>query len=254
MKQFIYECEDIIKNILSKLPILYTEQLVIALKNTFENMSSEEAMRILKILQKHGYVLLSQSGWAMTKGVYQTLTSDKFYDGIEMNSDIRIPEKLTIFGNKKVADEHGLPKETWTALGTSSIEELVPKAYLELLDCFWIVADMMPLSENFFLGKSPWHIIFEKENEETGQVILYEITRIPDKKARIRTEALKNIPHVDNKDLQANIRRIAILDSDKNIDLVPHIGFTHICVLNSESPTHYKVKEKRLENAWDNGN
>ena len=252
MIQGINDYEDFIRNLLKKVPLMYTEQLIIALKNTFNDVNDTLAASILLALQRRGYLLLSESGYVMTKGMYRKLTSDKFYDGITLNSDIRIPEEIYKFTTKKVAITNGFTKEKWAKDKRGTVDSFLDKNGKALLNCMWVIVDMLPSSENFILGNSPWNIVFDKEANEKSDGILYEVTYIPSNLMRVRCEALKQLPPIEDKEFRNQVRRIAIVDDESNIDLIPKIGFSHICKLNPELDTRYEVIKKIDQSeAWN---
>ena len=236
--------ESFIKEILKRLPIIHIEQLIISLQKSFEGITRQKAISILKDIQKHGYILLSSNDWAMTKSAYKSLTNDRYFDGITFNSDVRLPDKLNIYDKKSVKDKDDFIVEKRGVIDTRNIEELLEKTYLNKLDCFWIVADMMPYSENFFFGEYPWTVIFNKNPESEDVGALYEIIKMPKNNFRIHCEMLKRIPKVDEEDIKNSIKRIVVIDSEDDIDSIPLVGVSHICILDHTEDTHYKVLKK----------
>ena len=217
------EYERFVRSILKRVPLLKIEQLIIALKNTYTDVSDGLAIKILHSIQKNGYVLLSGDGWAMTKSYYRTITGDNFFDGIIRNNNYRIDKA----------------------------EPLLVNQSMDMVNCMWLVVHMMPDSENFVIGNYPWNILFTSIPREDKNGLLYEITVLKSENIGLQIEVLKNKCEIHDEEWRDSIRRIAIVDDEKIASKIPYIGFSHICVIDEKSKEHFNVlNPKRAQADW----
>ncbi|MBR0417876.1 MAG: hypothetical protein IJI66_01760 [Erysipelotrichaceae bacterium] len=238
------EYERFIRGILKKVPVLKVRQLVKALENNYEDMDSALAQSILFAIERKGYVLLSENGWAMTQGAYLTITNDRFFDGIVKNKAYRMPDQLPYYDvdsdNKryKVRD--------------IELKDALDDKQMQLIRCMYLVIDMLPDSCEFVAGEFPWNIMFVTEPDDDKKGMLYQIAYVPKRTEDIEFELMRNLPKVDHQELRDSVRRIVVLENDKSIDKVPYIGITHICKINERTARGYEVlgsPRKRTE-AW----
>jgi len=216
---------EFLLGIIKKMSILKTEQLSRALYKTYQGMNRKIANNVLSNMQDHGSILLSPDGWAMTKGTYASISGDKLMENILNKSQFRIPPM------DRMIKDYGIS--------------------MDAIECLWIVIDMLPDSIDFVVNKNPWFLLFDtqKTNEDVSK--LYEITRIPKNKEEARIEMLRAVS-VTKEPMRQSIVRIALIDDEKHSWMVPHIGFSYICVLDDNAKSHFKVIEKRTgENLWD---
>lgn len=228
-----------VRGILKKVPILKTGQLISALMSEYEDkdMDAQFALAILHAIQRNGHVLLSSGGWAMTKGAYRMYSKDKFGTAIESNADFRLGDKISVFSD----DQHRIVQSV-------NMEKLLSNKDLKMIDCMWVVADLMPLSEHFIIGTDPWNLIFVSEDDAGGTC--YEVVKINETSENATIEMLRNTPRITDHEMRDSICRIAVLDSADHAWKVPYIGFTHICVLDKQSETGYSVIETRGDDRW----
>ena len=214
------EYSEFLDNILKKIRLCYTWQLVRCFTNTFKDMPDQFAIEILFALQRQGHVLLSEDGWAMTKSMYQNLSGDKFFEKLEVNKSFRIP-----------AIDYEVRKSSF---------------YDALIDCFTIAVDLLPESINFAKGDDPWSLIFDTQTPENiGTGKLFQITKIPKEIEIARIEYLKSLPKIEDDAARKVITRIAIIEDERHAWMVPHIGFTNIVKIDPKRARGYFVVEKR---------
>lgn len=247
---------DFIKNIMRKLTVLKTEQLILSLMNYYYDdvhMSREKAQNILNSMQAHGYILLSKSGYAMTKGYYKTITADKFMDNLNYDSNKARPE---LSGYYHLPDNLTAYDTAGNYSDSGDIEYFINDYYKKLINCYWIVVDMFPESYSFAVTQEPYNIMFGVNNEDDSA--LYELVYIDKQSARWMPEILRNtakggspIDHDGYEDVSAYIHRIVILEDKNDAWRIPYIGVDFICVLDETSDTHYEVIETREgEDRW----
>ena len=219
----IYNMEEygeFLDNILKKIKLCYTWQLVRCLTNTFKDMTEQFAIEIIFALQRQGHVLLSEDGWAMTKAMYQNLSGDKFFEKLEVTRSFRIP-----------AIDYEVKKSNF---------------YDAQIDCFTIAVDLLPESINFAKGEDPWCFIFDTQTPESeGSGKLFQITKIPKEIEIARIEYLKSLPKIEDEATKKVITRIAIIEDERHAWMVPHIGFTNIVKIDPKRARGYSVIEKR---------
>lgn len=217
--------EDFVKSILKRICLVKTEQLLICLQRKYgEEMNYQLANKILQTMQNSGYILLTDDGWAMQKGVYVELTNDKFYDNINYLADNFI---------------------------NFNMDDVCKKYNKEVINCMWIAAAMMPEADDFIVSNAPWFITFLTKQVDEKPAHLYQVTYIPKEYADLNAEVLKTTVDIKNKEGFENLGRIALLDDDTYVNKVPKVGFSHIAVLDDNELLHYKIIEKRnKEERW----
>ena len=222
------EFELFIRNILAKVSILKKQQLVLCLCRYYSEIYPETAENIINHAQKKGILLVSTDGYVMTKGAYSTLTGDTYGDDLKLDEDVRIRQPINIDGGRTTGDT---------------------------IDCMWIVANMMPDSNNFIICPGPWSIQFiVQKNDDPAK--LFQVMRITKDKEIPSSIMLRNMTNDIDKKMRLQIRRIVLLDDDSFAWRFPKVGVTHIAVIDEKDPNGFKIVEKRKpEEAWqDYGN
>ena len=209
-------------SILRKIPCIKTDILLLCLKNCFSELDAYEAKNILFELQSNGDCLLSQDGWAITKGTYYQISNDTFRDNISYFNDYRLP----------------------------NIEHLLSSIDKDDVDVMWIVADMMPLSKDFIVCDIPWNIMFDTYTKDSSGKLV-QIIKIPSDIEDLRIELLKCSKNIiPDESVRDSIKRIALIENKEHSWKIPHLGFTDICILDSENPRGFRVVERRTEGVW----
>lgn len=226
--------------IVHKLPVIPIRLLIIALINYFEELGSDEkiAFQILKNIQYNGHILLTDNGWAMTKKAYRFYTNDR-YPKFDLRSEFRLGDKINIY-------DDGNPQKI---IKSVDINDVISHGYKKILDSLWVAFDLLPESRDFIVGMDPWNIMFcSKYDDEPAHC--YEIVRISEDMSNVMKDRLSNLTPIIDPEEQENITRIAIVDKEYQVNMVPKVGFRHICVLDDESDTGYKVIRNREKNVW----
>ena len=243
------EYEDFIREILRKVPILKTEQLKICLMNSFNDISEEVAREILTAIQRRGYILLSKAGWAMTKRMYKDITNDVRGTFIKVKDEETglydpyhyLEEKLSVYG-----------KDHNKIIKCDYVENLISEKKKDIVDCMWIIAEMMPASEEFCFGNTPWTVMFHSPPTEKVDGKLFQISKISSKTEDSRIEMIKSLPKIKDKNLLKNIRRIAIMDDENHAWKIPYLGFTHVLKIDESIPKKYKIigEPRQMKEIW----
>lgn len=223
MSYIIENYQNIVKEILNKIGICRTRQLVNCLKNRFKELDDEGALDILRALQRNRYLMLSQDGWTLTVGAYMQFANDKFFD-----KTITSPTEFAI------------PYDIGQILNINK----------NIVNSMWIVADMFPDSKDFVLCNSPWDICFSTMPNEKHKGRLFQITTIGKGEENSKAELIKSLPAVSSESFRDVIRRIAIIEDENMAFKVPHLGFFFICKIDEKSPIGYKIIEQRKDNVW----
>ena len=222
----IYNIEtysEFVTKILKKIPYIKTEILIRCLVNYYPNVNEKMAKEILYDIQSNGECLMSTDGWTLTKGMYYRISDDKFRDNFHYHNDYRLDDV-----SKYLRD---LDKDD--------------------VDIMWLVADLMPDSENFIVCDTPWNIMFDVPSDEFSEAKLFQLIKIPGDVENERIELLKNSKRLIPEDKVINsIRRIALIENPDNAFKIPKLGFTHICVLDPKQTKGYRVVEKRTKDIW----
>ena len=222
------EFELFIRNILAKGSIMKKQQLILCLCRYYSEIYPDTAEDIINHAQKKGILLVSTDGYVMTKGAYSTLTGDTYGDDLKLDEDVRIKQPININGGRTTGNT---------------------------IDCMWIVANMMPDSNNFIVCPDPWNIQFiVQKNDDPAK--LFQVMRITKDKEIPSSIMLKNMANDIDKKMRLQIRRIVLLDDDSFAWRFPKVGVTHIAVIDEKVPNGFRIVEKRKpEEAWsDYGN
>ena len=233
---------DFIRTIMKKVSIVPIDLLIISLENAYPDTvtSDEYAMSILKAVQRNGYLLMSKSGWAMTKSAYRMHSNDKFGNGIDYKAPFRIGEKINVFST----DNSSIVKSL-------DIEDTVSFKLRKVIDCLWIVGDMLPESKDFITPLDFWDIAFV--SEETGDDIpmTYELVSVPENMENAYAELMRNLPRINDSEMRDSIVRIVLMENSDHAFKIPNICVKHICELDENSSTGYRVVETRNDDvAW----
>ena len=226
--------DDLLDQILYYFNPCKTEQLISALMKCYSEIETVRQARIILFkYQGRGRVLLSDDGYAITKGKYEQITEDTKGSKVDFYSQNRITRLENIVQNT---------------------------CDTKLIDCLWILLDFMPASLDFSLSSKPFNLIFLSKNR------LYQVIKINANEIDRKVEMLKNIPYCDfqlpvpnlddedkqkeieqmYKDMKKNFVRIAILENEKHAWKIPEgLGFRFICTIDDTQNTHYKIVEQR---------
>lgn len=227
MANIVEDIQDYVKEILNKVGLLKTKQLQLFVSNKYQDLSDSEALDVLKVMQRSGYLYMSQDGWAMNKGTYERITGDTFHDKCTLNNY----DNVITFDIGKEMD-----------------------ANLNIVDCLWPVADMAPRSENFVLTSHPWSVSFAINTDKDGNSIqgrLYQVLKVPNGSERIYAELIRQMPKIQDKDTRESIRRIVIIDDENDSWMIPHLGVSCVICLDENEKRGFKIIEKRSdEDLW----
>lgn len=214
------ECEEYARNILQRIPVLRTRQIVKALYKLCPYITSEEeALLTMRKIQRKGYLFMSPDGYTVNRGAYSIATDDRFLNDIDNK-----------YGDYAVGNlGQALQKKRLLTSAT---------------DCFWIACDFLPYSYEFIANLTPpWSICFDvKTSDETSKV--YQVMKIRGGDAYQAAEIIKSLPRVPE-EVRSNIIRIAVLEDPREKDIVPHQGFKFICTIDESKARGYTLIEKR---------
>lgn len=228
------EYQESIRRMMRKVPVMRTQQLVLAIQHlSRKNVSEDVAMIYLTDMQSNGYLCMSIDGWAMTKGAYTAITGDNRYIRLEYKAPFIINFEIDTLVEKYLTSHQNY--------------------YKNLVDSMWVTVELLPLSEEFIATNFPWSISFIIYNKRIDKSYLYQITNISKRKEDAHIELLKDYARVDDEDLRKTYRRIAIIEDEKHAWKVPHLGFEFICVIDKNTPTGFRIVETRNEDEMWNG-
>lgn len=242
---------EFISGILKRVPLLRTKQLTNALLNIDDEMTPELAWAVLYNIERCNHVLLSESGWAMTMGMYRTLTHDKYLNGVEPKSDNKIDNKLAVYGN------NGREPYKFDTPDKLLLDLPGGNKRLSIINSMWVVTDMLPQSDEFVTDANPWDLMFvtHPNPEDNKTPKLYEVIYISAAREDMLCKMFTAMKPISESELTTPILRIAIMENPDHAFKVPYVGFSHICALDEASATGYRVVEKRsLKERWSGPN
>lgn len=226
MINYYPDCEDYAKNILQRIPVLRTKQLTRALYKLSPYITSlEEARLTLKKVQTRGYLFMSPDGYTVSRGAYSVASNDRHLLNVNpAGREFAIPEIGKLLYEKRLI--------------TSAT------------DAFWIACDFLPYSYEFIANLAhPWSLCFTEDSSAKSKV--YQITKIKKGEGYQMAEVLKSLPEVP-KEARDYIVRIAILEDEREKDIIPHLGFRYFCSIDEKKARGYTVIEKREDkDIWE---
>ena len=214
------ECEEYVRNIMQRIPVLRIKQLARALYKLCPTITSTtEAMLTLNKIQRKGYIFMSPDGFAITRGAYSVATGDRLLTKVNSKiGEFAIPDMGPLLQEKRLL--------------TSAT------------DCFWIACDFLPYSYEFIANLTPpWSVCFDAKSSD-GLTKVYEVAKVKKGEGYQTAEILKSVPPVPD-EAKSGIIRVAILEDIKEKDILPAVGFKFLCTIDENKPRGYKVIEKR---------
>lgn len=193
-------------------------QLERAIVKNFKDTDFITAHNIILKCQTERMILISKDGWVMNKGKYVQLTGDDRYMNFVRNVD----------------HEYILPEME---------KEINKQCNMKLINCLWVLIDMLPASMDFALTHKPFQLGFISAKKE-----FYQVLYIPLDEEIVKFEMLKALPNDLFLEAKRSIKRVVILENDKHADRVPEgIGIKYVLSLDDSTAAHYKVLEKRSD-------
>lgn len=210
--------------ILKKVKVIKFIQLVEILRKKFD--ISSDLARSIVFTGEYKYMYLISSDWyILDYEYYRQITGDVFYDYVYLKNK---SNKLPI-----------------------PIESIIPEEDKELISALSVVANSMPLSEDFVCTIYPWTLMFAIENlnddsEEVAKGCLYQIAYFTKTNARTKSMMIKETQKIseENRDF---VKRIAIVTSPELCEEIPYCGFSKIIMIKDDK---LEIIENR-EETWE---
>ncbi len=201
----------------------YTAQLHRALTKQFGNLDSRSAYELLAKYQNDGRILLSEDGWAMTKGKYVQITKDSKYENVNVSANPRLQNI------------------------TRQVKDYCDLKHFRLLDCLWVLIDMLPDSMDFALTNKPFQISLIAKGQ------LYQIISIPASEEDLRIDMLTSLPADYYENFRTSVNRIVVMErADHYFKLPKNIGIKFVCVIDHNKPSHIRIT-KTFDEGWNDG-
>lgn len=219
-------------DLVRKIHVLKQDQLLKIMKGKFPDYPSEKLLEIVLDAQKNNYILISKDGYVMTEAYYKMLTDDTFGDGTVINNYY-----FRIKANMKP----------------------LLKNEMAIIKCMAVVADCMPISQNFFLlGQGPWTVGFVTPEEfidlnekgEADNAFYYEVAYIPHASSTPLCVALENSFDIKDKHTRTKVKRIAVLEDEDDSYKIPKIGFTNIVTVDDDGSINVIEQRTTQEEIW----
>lgn len=246
---------EFIKSILKKVGIVKLSYLKLILRNSFEELKSDDAKinDILLYMQRWGYLLISHEGFVVTKLFYKQMSDDRFYDGVNRKNTCFLGDEFPKYGYHKNADGE---EERYVERQSTVKEFLVKnKPIKNVVESTLVLACYMPNSKDFVLCASPWTVAFEqeieveKENEEDSGIAteVVFIGRLTSGDINSKMALMKVNEKIDKEERKFN-HRILLLESPDILYKVKKYGFREIyCYQNNKLEL---LEERSEEDAW----
>jgi len=217
-KETLKKYGDFAKELLYHFNPMRRQQMEIAIAKNFRGVDSETVQRVLHDLQWDRQILKSADGWVISKNKYVELTGDERFANFVRN----------------VNHEYLLPP----------LEEYIKESCnMKLINCLWVLIDMLPYSMDFVVTNKPFQLGFI-----SGKNKLYEVTYIENDEEDAKLEMLNLLPRDLYPEAKQATRRIVILENEKHADRVPEgIGVRYVLCLDDKTSTHYRVIDDRKD-------
>ena len=209
-------------SLIKKTQVMRLKQMIKFVSKKF-GFSETKAEEYIYESQKFNYLIVTKDGFVMTNGFYVSVTEDIFFDGLTYNNYLYHYERPI---RSKILNE------------------------LPTINCYTVVASMMPVSEDFFIPNTIWNVMFVTPQQfvkENSNGCLYEIIYIPHKTATAFCYALEQSWREKPEEVDGFIKRIAVLENKEDASKVPYIGFTKIVTVDKDE---FTLIEDRGENPW----
>ena len=218
--------EQFVVDVLENVHFVGTHTLVTSLINYFPRLYPKNAYLYIHSCQRLGYIITSADGWCISKCHYH-----------QMRPEDKDLSSIDSFRNNSIESIDGLH---------------VSKTDRNIADCMMVVADMMPLSEDYILSPSPWYVSFVAKSELDPKGRLFQITTFREGEEEAMGELLISGYNFTDEEFRKQVRRIAILDDPKKTKAVPKLGFANLCVIDFDKPNGLEIVEKRTpEERWN---
>lgn len=204
---------NFIRKIMNKIHVCHFSQLQCCLIKKFK-FDNKGAGGVIFEAQKENILYISIDGYVMTPGYYIEIADDKFFD---KNFD-------------RSVYKYFIQEEIFYRINREDIYNM---------ECFTVIAQMMPASEDFFLTDSVWRLSFVPTEEMIAKglpPVLYQIVRIPRGANAISAcYSLERNERIDNDKIQRYIKRIAVIGSSADVQYIPSgIGIGKVVMTTSK--------------------
>lgn len=221
--------EQFVRSCLTRISVLYTSSLVHAMKCAFPELTEKYAREILYTMQSKNKLLLAPNDIVMTDAAYHDMVDDRFGDLLNRTGGYYVDPRL-IDLNRTCA---GKP----------------------VMECFKVVADMMPGSSRFLVSAptTPWLIQFIMPKTNRLPARLFQVTYIVNGEEIPAGAIINTLQKFDNEDIRNRYRRIVILENSEAAGMMPKgCGITKILGLDPQDERGFKLlKSYTVEQAWN---
>lgn len=240
MKYTEKDYNDLIVEVTEKVPFMETKQLKRMLLRAFE-LDEKRQTKALRKAQRDGHIVMSESGYVLTKRYYDSLTGDQFDDGLTKNEPCYLKETVDIYREMPYEIRETLP-----ILDAIKKEDPMADSILELKNAMWVIADLMPQTRKFIVAHTPWTVMAEVRTSDNVKKIL-EILVVTDRNEDIRLQMFDNTVAKEklNGMQRRSLMRIAIIDDPEHTYKIGRVGFSNIVTINSEKRNGYDIIEQR---------
>lgn len=215
----IYEIETynrFLKKLTDITPAIKVNLLVKAFMNNFDEIENEDnAKQILRALQEECVIYISEDGWAMTGGVYVSITGDRFL------SDIKWHQKC------------------YAGYHASKLEKL----YGDVNKCLSFIVSKLPLAGGFGPASFPFSIVYATEETDDEPSYVYEICYVSEAREDSMAYIMPSLPKYSKVEFKKYVRYVAFVDHEAAKDKIPYYGFKYICMADISGG--YRIIETR---------
>lgn len=220
MDEYVMSYELFVTKIIDELSVARTAQLVRALVNKYKILNTEDAVNMIRKCQRDNILLTSVDGWTVKRKAYGMLTGDFNFSKLDFGGKDRIPY----------------------ALG-----EYVKDVNKPVIDCFWIISSLMPISEYFMLHNNPWHICFStsrhNKEDDSYDSAYYKIVKLDGigtnndviPAVAMLNEAIK----LEDKRFINITHHIAVIENFSSASYIPKDMFDFVCLINENAEEGY---------------
>lgn len=194
--------------------------------SNFGDTVNDEYIRfLLKKMQSHGELYLSEDGYVMTKGAYITLTNDTRLSNLNADSYYMVKRGINYEESRDGKD---------------------------VIDCMWLLSTMLPHVSEYVINSEPWTLQFIVPPKEDTASRIFQVAKFNRGCETPKALLIESSQRELNLDERKHLRRIALFDDESMAFCTPkNMGFNIVAVVDELQPHHYRILEKKKNSeAW----
>ncbi len=220
------EVEVFVKDTLRHVSVMTQSLLCSMIYSQFGDTVNAEYIRfLLKKMQSHGDLYLTEDGYVLTKGAYVTLTNDTRLANLQVDKYCMVKKGINYEESRDGTD---------------------------IIDCMWLLSTMLPNVSEYVINTEPWTLQFIVPPSEKSVSRLFQVAKFKRGFESPKSLLIESSQRELNIDERKHLRRIALFDDEEMAFCVPkNLGFNIVAVVDDMQPHHYRILKKiKNSEAW----